>query len=139
MIGYAPFLGQVRLVRLGQATLSDEEVKRETDQTTERISLFRQRIQTTNMRPGVRQAFVDKLNSCEMWLPEARTREEFDGINTCIDEVAEALASPLLPLLVTREEAEGRIFPPAAGIPTWAKVVGGLAAAGVVGWLVLRK
>lgn len=132
MIGYAPFLGQVRLVHLGQS------VQDESNKVAARISRLRGAIQTADVRPGVRQALVDKINTCERSLPNnAGAVTDFEATNKCLDELEYVLASPLLPMLVTREETEKRVFgtDEKPGVPTWAYVgsilaiIGGGAAA----------
>jgi hypothetical protein len=136
MIGYAPVLGPVRLVGLGQA--ADEEVRRQ--KALERISTIQLKIETVEMRPDVRKAFSDKFATCVAQFQPAKTVAQFDALNKCFDEVEEALRSPLLPMLSTREEVERREAAAAPGtIPPWAWIVGGLAAAGLAGWLIYKK
>jgi hypothetical protein len=143
MIGYAPFLGQVRLVRpigLGQEILAEEDLARAVGDRNRRISSYRIAINATTMRPDVRQAFFEKLNSCGAMLSKAITREDLDRVDRCLDEVDEALKSPLLPMLSTREEVERQASKvQKSGIPTWAYVMGGLAAAGVVAYFVFKR
>lgn len=127
MIGYTPFLGQVRL---GQA------VQDTTIVIPERISRLRRKIETADVRPGVRQALVDKINTCERMLPNGRDYTDFQAVIRCLDELDEVLASPLLPMMVTREETEKQVAAAQKpAIPTLAYVLGGVALLGGGLWL----
>jgi hypothetical protein len=146
MIGYAPFLGHVRLVghsHLGQKKLlSEQDVAIEASRMAELLSRLESWTFDAKISPDVRQASLDKINECRIMLPEARIRADIENIYRCVLEVyhIQGYESPPVPA-TKEEEAERKIseYSPEPTIPTWAYVMGGLAAAGVVGWLVFGK